>query len=152
MGERARGVALYACAALVLIGGGVWWFGTAPRAEVDPQIEEWRTSAERLLPDIDQQEEARTVALRANSDREMTANVSNGEYLVTVLCVGGAQSQVRVSLGDAGTDTGRGIPCGDDRQSADFTVGTAGQFRMNVSVNDAGPVVFRYSLLRQAGS
>ncbi|GIM93462.1 DUF6023 family protein [Paractinoplanes toevensis] len=152
MGERDRGVVLYACAALLLAGGGAWWFATAPRAEADPQIEQWRATAERLLPDIDQQEEAHTVPLAPNSDRELTANVGNGEYLVTVLCVGGEQSQVRVSLGDAGTDTGRGLSCGDDRQSSDFTVGSAGQFRMNVSVNDAGPVVFRYSLLRQAGS
>ncbi|GIF24079.1 hypothetical protein Ate02nite_68090 [Paractinoplanes tereljensis] len=152
MGEQTRGVVLYACAALVLIGGGAWWFRAAPQTEVDPQIEQWRATAEKLVPDIDQQEEASTLALAPNGDREVTANVSNGEYLVTVICVGGEESQVRVSLGEAGTDTGRGLLCGKDRQSTDFTVGTAGQFRMNVSVNDAGPVIFRYSLLRQAGS
>ncbi len=30
-------------------------------------------------------------------------------------------------------------------------MGVAGELRMNVSVNDAGPVVFRYSMLRDDG-
>jgi predicted naringenin-chalcone synthase len=51
MGDRARGVALYATAAVLLAGGAAWWIRAAPGEEIDPMIEQWRLSAERLLPD-----------------------------------------------------------------------------------------------------
>jgi hypothetical protein len=149
-GDRARGVVLYACAALLLAGGALWWFRAAPHGDVDPRIEKWRADAERLLPDVIQQDQADTVAIDAGADREVTAEVDTGKYLISVLCVGGPDSQVRVSLGEAGTDSGRGLNCEGGSQPDNFTVGTAGQLRMNVTVNPAGPVVFRYSLLRQA--
>ncbi|GAA2644344.1 DUF6023 family protein [Paractinoplanes durhamensis] len=147
MSDRVRGVVLYACAALLLAGGGVWWFRAAPRNEVDPRIERWRAEAQRLLPAADDQSTADTVPMAAGAERQMETAVDTGEYLVTVVCVGGTGSQVRVSLGEAGTDSGRGVNCGGELDN--FTVGTAGTLRMNVSVNDVGPVIFRYSLLLQ---
>jgi hypothetical protein len=149
MGERARGAVLYTCAALLLGAGGIWWFHAAPRQKVDPQIQAWQRSAEQMLPDIEQQESADTLTLPAGTEREVSANVGNGSFLVTIVCVGGAGSQVRVSLSDA-DDSGRGLDCVGDHTPDNFNVGIADQLRMNVSVGDSGPVVFRYSVLRTA--
>lgn len=148
MGERARGGVLYGCAAMLLVAGGVWWFAAAPRQETDRQIERWKQSAERLLPDLDAQEHSGTLALAAGIDRELTAEIEPGEYSVSVVCVGGAQSQVRVSLGAAGSDSGIGLTCAGESEPDNFRVSIANPLRMNVSVNNSGPVVFRYSLLR----
>jgi hypothetical protein len=148
MGERVRGAVLYACAVALLAAGGVWWFRAAPRQEADPQIERWKQSALRLLPDVDAQEHAGTLALPAGIDREVTAEIDPGEYAVSVVCVGGAESQVRVSLGETGYDSGLGLTCAGDNRPDNFRVTVANPLRMNVSVNNAGPVVFRYSLLR----
>ncbi|MEU4239130.1 DUF6023 family protein [Actinoplanes sp. NPDC026619] len=147
MGDRARGVVLYTCAALLLAGGGVWWVRAAPRQVTDSRIAQWQQDAQRLLPDDDEQRVAGTVPLAAGADHEVVADLDTGEYRVSVICVGGAESQVRVSLGDAGTDSGRGLDCEGGSEPNNFTVGTAGQLRMNVTVGAAGPVVFRYSLL-----
>jgi hypothetical protein len=149
MSDRARGVVLYACAGLLLTGGAVWWFRAAPQDKTDARIAQWRADAQRLLPDVDEQREASTLALGAGTDREVVADVDTGEYLVSMLCVGGADSQVRVSLSDTGTDSGRGLNCEGGSDPNNFTVGTAGQLRIYVTVGAAGPVVFRYSLLRQ---
>jgi len=151
-GERTRGAVLYACAALLLAGGGFWWFRAAPEEKVDSQVVRWRQDALRLLPDVDQQDAADTLALPAGADQQVVADLETGEYLVSVLCVGGANSQVRVSLGEAGTDSGRGLTCDRNAEPDNFTVGAAGELRLYLTVNDAGPVVFRYSMLRQSGS
>jgi hypothetical protein len=148
MGERARGGVLYGCAATLLVAGGIWWFAAAPRQEADPQIERWKQSAQRLLPDVGAQEHSDTLALASGIDREVTAEIDPGEYSVSVVCVGGAQSQVRVSLGEAGYDSGIGLTCAGDNEPNNFRVSIANPLRMNVSVNNSGPVVFRYSLLR----
>jgi hypothetical protein len=147
MGDRARGALLYACAALMLAGGGVWWFRAAPRERVDPKIKAWRASAERLLPGADNQTDADTIALTAGEDHEVVANVANGSYQVSMICVGAEGTIVRVSLGEVGDDSGRGLDCGGARTPASFKVGVAGQLRANVSVGSAGPVVFRYALV-----
>ncbi|GIE98003.1 hypothetical protein Ari01nite_54680 [Paractinoplanes rishiriensis] len=143
-----RGVVLYGCAAALLAGGGTWWFTAAPRAEIDPQIEQWTQAAHRVLPDAPDQHEAETVALRGGYDHEVVAELEPGKYWVSVLCVGGASSHVRVTLGAAGTDSGLGLTCAGDNKPDVFSVGIADRLRMQVSVNDAGPVVFRYALLR----
>jgi hypothetical protein len=148
MGERARGAVLYGCAAALLAAGGAWWFEAAPRQEADPQIERWKQNALRLLPDVEAQNHAGTLALAAGVDREVTAAIGPGEYSVSVVCVGGAASQVRVSLGEAGYDSGLGLTCTGDNEPDKFRVTVANPLRMNVAVNNAGPVVFRYSLLR----
>jgi len=150
-GDRARGVALYAATALVLAGGTTWWFRAAPAEEVDPLVAQWRGSALRLLPDAADEEDADTLALAANSDHEMVSQVDPGKYQVSVVCVGGPDSRVRVSMGEAAIDSGRGLTCSDGAQMDQFEVGTSGRLRLYVSVGDFGPVVFRYTLLRTAG-
>ncbi|MFF5295479.1 DUF6023 family protein [Paractinoplanes globisporus] len=150
MGDRARGVALYATTAVLLAGGVTWWFRAAPGEEIDPMIPQWRASAQQLLPDVPGQDDADTIPLAAGSDHQVVAVVDTGKYQISVVCVGGQNSQVRVSLGEAATDSGRGLDCSDDPQSDRFDVGAAGRLRMFVVVSDAGPVVFRYTLLRIA--
>lgn len=150
-GDRARGVALYATAAALLAGGVAWWLAAAPGEEIDPMIAQWRLSAQRLLPDTPGQQDADTVAMAAGSDHQVVSMVESGKYRISVVCVGGSDSQVRVSLGEAGTDSGHGLGCSDDARSDQFEVGTSGQLRIHVSVSDAGPVVFRYTLLQTSG-
>lgn len=147
MSDRARGTVLYAGAAALLGAGVSWWVAAAPSEPRDPQIEQYRAGALRLLPDVASQTDADTVALAAGAEREVIAEVGNGEFLVSVVCVGGADSHVRISLGDVG-DSGHGLKCSGDVVPENFSVGVAGELRMNVSVNEAGPVVFRYSMLR----
>jgi uncharacterized protein DUF6023 len=147
MGERARGAVLYACAGLLLAGGAVWWVRAAPRERVDPQIERWRRSAEQMLPDLEKQESADTLTLAAGADQDVVADVGDGSFLVSVICVGGADSQLRISLSD-GDDSGHGLDCAGDRTPYNFNVAIRDQLRMNVNVGDAGSVVFRYSVLR----
>ena len=143
MGDRGRGVVLYTCAVALLAAGGAWWIRAAQNAEIDPRIEQWTRDAARLMPDVDEQETAATVPPGAGVDREVEADLDTGSYLVRVLCVGGRDSQVRVSLGDAGSDSGRGLNCDGAEEPDSFTVGTGGQLRLYVSVGPAGPVVFR---------
>lgn len=147
--ERARGAVLYGCAVALLAAGGAWWFRAAPHdPSSDPLIEQWWRNAQQLLPDDGGQDEADTLALPAGADRQVLADVGSGKYLISVVCVGAAGSQVRVSLGEAGTDSGHGLNCADRNPSDHFEVGTSGQLRIYVSVSAAGPVVFRYSVTR----
>ena len=150
MGDRARGAALYATTALVLAAGTTWWFRAAPREEVDPLIAQWRASAVQLLPDTVGQDDTATLPLAANSDHEIVSQVDAGKYQVSVVCVGGPDSRVRISMGEAAIDSGRGLKCSDGAQQDQFEVGTSGRLQLNVSVGDYGPVVFRYTLLRTA--
>ena len=122
----------------------------APRDESDPQIKAWKEAAQRLLPDAAAQQDADTVALGAGVDHEVLPQVESGEYTVSVLCVGGDRSEVRVSLGDPGSDSGIGLPCTATGQPQSFSVAVAvaDQLRLHVTVGEAGPVVFRYALLR----
>ena len=150
-GERTRGVLLYALAALAVAAGAVWWVRAAPPVGADPAIARWRATAESALPAADGQQDAGTLALTAGEDHEVDANVSNGEYYVSVVCVGGPDSQARVSLGVDGSDTGRGLQCSGEQRPLTFKVSVAGQLRMNVTVNDAGPVIFRYTLAPSPG-
>jgi uncharacterized protein DUF6023 len=148
MGERARGAVLYGCALALLAAGGTWWILAAPRNDADPQIKAWQEAAQRLLPDAPAQQDADTVALGPGVDHEVLPQVESGEYTVSVVCVGGERAEVRVSLGDPGTDSGRGLRCTASEQPETFSVAVADELRLHVSVGDAGPVVFRYTLLR----
>ena len=150
MGERARGAVLYGCAFALVAAGATWWFRAAPRKVTDPQLERWKLSAQHLLPDAEPQEDADTLALAAGVDHQVVATTDPAEYVVSVVCVGGAGSQVRVSLGVAGDDSGVGLSCTDSEPPQTFTVGLADRLRMNVSVSESGPVVFRYTLVRNS--
>ena len=102
----------------------------------------------QLLPDLPTQSDAGTVTLPAGAEHQVNADVGAGGFVVSVVCVGRPNSTVRVSLGVPGTDSGQGLRCSGDVTMENFSVALAGALRMRVSVNDAGPVVFRYSLLR----
>jgi hypothetical protein len=147
-GERVRGAVLYSTAVALVAAGSAWWVGAAPRDDADTRVAQWRQNVRELLPDLATQETSDTVTLVAGIDREVDADVGTGEFVVAVVCAGGQESQVRVTLGEPGEDTGRGVVCWGDRQPDTFSLSLGGPLHMNVSVNDAGPVVFRYALWR----
>jgi hypothetical protein len=149
MSDRARGTVLYAGAAVLLGAGVFWWVAAAPSEPRDARIEQYQATALRLLPDVASQVDAGSVALAAGAERQVLAEVGNGEMLVSVVCVGGESSRVRISLGDIG-DSGHGMECSGDVVPETFEVTAVGELRLNVSVNESGPVVFRYSMLRLA--
>jgi hypothetical protein len=148
MGDRGRGVVLYASAAALLAGGTIWWLRAAPPPTPRPSVEQWTATAQELLPDTPGQDHSGTVTLEAGTEHQVQADLEDGEFAVEFVCVGGPNSSVRVSLGQIGVDSGHGMACAGDVQPDRFKVGLAGHLRMNVSVGAAGPVVFRYSLLR----
>jgi hypothetical protein len=147
-GDRARGVVLYASALVLLAGGLTWWLRAAPNTDPDPQIAAWSKIAEQRLPNVDDQVDADTVELTTSRDHTVVADAGTGEFLVALVCVAGSGSQVRVSLGDAATDSGRGVICSTTGPPDSFKVSTSDQLRLHVSVNAVSSVVFRYTLVR----
>jgi hypothetical protein len=145
--DRVRGAVLYAGAALLLAAGGAWWIQAKPRQPSDPAVERWLATAERLLPESPQAEASESVELSVGLDREIDAPVDNGPHRLSVVCVGGPSSIVRVSLGLV-DDSGRGLRCTGDEPPTSFEVSLAGHLRMNVSVAGGSPVVFRYSIVK----
>ena len=149
-GERGRGAVLHASAALVLVAGGLWWWHAAPRHTTDPRLLQWRLNAEQLLPDAGDQQTASTLALGPGSGHEeQVSGLGQGKFLVSVVCAGDDGSRVRVRLG--GSETGRGMRCSGARTPEMFSVGLVGDLRLRVNVEEAGPVVFRYTLQRMDG-
>lgn len=145
--ERARGAVLYAGAALVLAAGGAWWVRAKPVQPVDPAVAQWTATAERLLPEPPNAEAAETVELGVGVDRQIDAPVDTGNHGLAVVCVGGSNSVVRVSLGLV-DDSGRGLRCSGDAQPTRFEVSLAGHLHMNLSVTGSSPVVFRYAVIK----
>jgi hypothetical protein len=145
--DRVRGAVLYAGAVVLLVAGGVWWVRAAPRQLVDPAVAQWTATAERLLPEPDEAEADKTVELGAGVDREITVQVDDGSHHIEVVCVGGPNSLVRVSLGTY-NDSGRGLACTGHQQPMSFDVGVAGGLRMNLSVGGASAVVVRYAVTK----
>ena len=146
-GERARGAVLYAAAGLLVAGGATWWFLAAP-PERDDQVDEWRAAVEQQLPETENQADAATAVLGAGADRSFEASVETGEYQVSVVCRGGPETLVRVSLSQIGRDSGLGLRCSGERPPDTFKVGLGDTVRLNVVVSDEGPVVFRYHVER----
>jgi hypothetical protein len=134
---------------VLLVGGGVWWVRAAPRPVVDPAVAQWTTTAERLLPEPDDAEADDTIELGAGVDREVSVQLEDGSHHIEVVCVGGVNSLVRVSLGSY-NDSGRGMGCTGGQQRMSFDVGVAGGLRMNLSVGSASPVVVRYAVTKVA--
>ena len=132
-GDRARGLLIYGFAAVLLAAGSLWW----SQRPVDTRLEQ------RLLP------ESEVLLLPPGADHQVVAAAGGGEYTVWMVCTGGAGSRVRVSMGSAADDSGRGLDCAGE--PAHFTVSVGGRLRMNVRVGDAGPVVFRYAVVRPDG-
>jgi hypothetical protein len=146
-GERVRGAIVYGAAAALLLAAGVWWVLAAPREIVDPQIRQWEQAAERVLPDDEAHDHSGMVALAPSAVRDVQAALPSGKYEVRVVCVGDPDSEVRVSLGQEGTDSGIGLGCDHDGgPPGSFEVAVADWLRMAVNVGEVGPVVFRYTV------
>jgi Family of unknown function (DUF6023) len=144
--DRIRGAVLYAGAVLLLVVGTLWWLRAKPRELVDPSIARWTAAAKGLLPEAPDLEASDTLQLGAGVDRQISAHVDDGSHHIEVVCVGGANSLVRVSLGSE-NDSGRGLDCTVARPVG-FDVGLAGGLRMNLSVGGTSPVIFRYTVTK----
>jgi Family of unknown function (DUF6023) len=149
--ERFRGVLLYALSAVLLIGGGVWYFRSAPGDATDPRVAAWRDTAANLLPDRPLQVRADTIVLTGGAGAERNESVGGGSYTLSMVCLG-EHGRVRVRLSASGDDTGRGVPCAQAPQPVSITVGLAEAFYMQVSPETDGAVaVFRWRLDRTRG-
>lgn len=145
--DRIRGAVLYAGAVALLAAGGVWWVRDAPRQPVDLAVAEWTATAQRLLPAPDGAEADDTIELGAGLDREISVKVDDGNHHIEVVCVGGQDSLVRVTLGTY-NDSGRGLDCAGTQRPTGFDVGVAGALRMNLSAGGTSPVVVRYTVTK----
>ncbi|MFF5082304.1 DUF6023 family protein [Actinoplanes sp. NPDC000266] len=157
--DRLRGVVLYSMAAALLAGGAAWWLVTAPDdTRPTSQAEQWRRTAERLLPDVGTQEDGATMTLTPGAEQQVSTEVPSGQYSVAMVCVGGVGSTVRVSLDNSeggfgdfsgiGGDSGLGMSCEQERSPETFPVQLSDALRMTVSAGQDSEVVFRYSLVR----
>jgi hypothetical protein len=148
--HRIRGLVLYAGAAAALAAAGLWWVRSGPGPVVVPPLDQWASVAEEALPEPGGAEAAGTVRLAAGVDQDVQAeNLDNGSHRVEMICVGDADSTVRVRLGSFG-DSGRGLECGRSRRAVGFDVGAGGDLPLHLSVGPQGPVVFRYTVVRVA--
>jgi hypothetical protein len=151
MREKGRGRALYALFTVLLAGGGVWFFRTAPSTGADPRVPGWQTAAARLLPDQPFQIKADTIVVTGDATTERTTGVPAGAYSLSMVCLGDG-GQVRVRLSSSGDDSGRGLPCTEDPATVTLTVALATDFFMTVSGETGGPAaVFRWRLDRSRG-
>ena len=141
--DQARGLQLYALAVLVLIGGGVWFFRAAPNLGGDAQVQAWRATVTRELPDVQPQIDAGTVLVARGADSEATAQVPGGSFILTMICAGAGH--VRVRLSSTGNDTGLPIPCADQPQPVTLKVGLGTEFYMSM-VAETDRAVFRWRL------
>jgi Family of unknown function (DUF6023) len=146
--DRARGVQLYALTALVLLGGGLWFFAAAPETGEDPRVRDWRDTVTRELPDVLAQAGAGTVVLGPGVDTDAGAAVPGGSFRLTMLCAG--VGQVRVRLSETGDDTGRPVPCADQPKPVTLGVGLGAQFHLFITAETPGPAVFRWRLTQAA--
>ena len=142
--ERARGLQLAVLAAIVLVGGGVWFFQAAPYTGDDPRVQVWRATVIRELPDVQPQIGADTVVLGRGADTEAGAPVPGGSFTLTMVCAGVGQVRVRLSsTGD--NDTGRPVRCSDQPQPVTLTVGLGTEFYLSIAAETAA-AVFRWRL------
>jgi hypothetical protein len=139
---------LHVLTALILVAGGFWWWSAAPRPESDQRLLGWRLTAEQLLPDTGEQEAAETMVLAAGDDYGKVDDLDGGRFLISVVCAGPDGSRVRVSLGDGGEDSGRGLRCSGSRTPEVFSVSVGDELRLRVMVDESGPLIFRYTLQR----
>jgi hypothetical protein len=140
--ERARGLQLYAIAALVLIGGGVWFVRAEPRLGVDPRLAGWRETVTHALPDVQPQIDSDTVVLGTGSEQQATAPVPGGSFTLSMICAGSGYVRVRVSTGN---DTGLAVACATRPQLVTITVGLGPQFFLSME-SASRAAVFRWRL------
>jgi hypothetical protein len=145
--DRARGAVLYAGAALLLAVGRAWWVNAKPRQPAAPDVARWTATAKRLLPDRSDAEAADTLQLGVDGDRDIETPVATGPHGLSVVCVGGPNSVVRITLGLI-DDSGRGLNCTGQEPPTRFEVSVEGHLHMNLSVVGTSPVVFRYTVVK----
>jgi hypothetical protein len=133
----------YALAALVLVAGGAWFFGSAPYLGEDQRVRAWKATVTRALPDVQPQVEAETVLLGTASDRQAAVPVTSGPFILTVICAG--VGQVRVRLSSTGDDTGRAVRCADEPQPVTMSVALGTQFYLSMTA-ETKAAVFRWRL------
>ena len=149
--ERGRSVLLYLLFAVLLSGGGVWFFRSAPASTSDRRIEAWRDSAANLLPDRPLQVRADTIVMTSDSSTQRSEPVGGGSYTLSMVCLG-ESGRIRVRLSTSGDDSGRGVPCAQAPQPVSLDVGLTDDFFMEVSAEtDGGIAVFRWRLDRSRG-
>jgi len=134
----------YVLAVLVLVGGGVWFFQTAPYLGEDVRVRAWRATVTRELPDVQPQIEADTVMLGLGTDREASASLVGGSFTLAMVCAG--KGQVRVRLGSSSDyDTGRPVLCADQPQRVTMTIGLGTKFHLTMT-GETEAAVFRWRL------
>ena len=147
--ERTRGVLLYAAAAIVLLGGGVWFVRAAPLTGADPRVRAWQETVEEVLPDSPLAM-SDTVVLEGDLSTDRTSPVDGGSYSLAMVCAGTGQVRVRVSTNRR--DSGRAVPCADRPSPQRLDVALAEEFYIQVAAeNDQGGAVFRWRLERNRG-
>lgn len=141
--ERVRILQPYVLAALVLVGGGVWFLRAAPYLGEDQRVQAWRATVIRELPDVQPQIEADTVMLGRGTDREASVSVVGGSFTLAMVCAG--VGRVRVRLGPAGNDTGAPVPCADQPRPVLMTIGLGPEFYLSMTA-ETEAAVFRWRL------
>jgi len=145
--ERRRGVVLYALTALTLAAGAVWYAWAAPQIGPDPRVQQWRATAERLLPDLPLQTMADTIVLENDLAAERRSPIVGGSYALSMICAGTGHVRVRLSTG--GNDSGRAVRCSDKPSPDTIRVALADKFFLSVAAEeDEGVAVFRWRLER----
>lgn len=149
--DRTRGVLLYSLAGVVLLGGGLWFFGAAPATGLDPRVAEWRETAERLLPDLPLQTMADTIVITGGISTERNTPVDGGPYALSMICAGTGQVRVRLSS-PGGNDSGQAVRCSEEPIPQRLRFSLADEFYMSVAgEQDEGDAVFRWRLERVRG-
>jgi hypothetical protein len=140
--DRARGLQLYALAALVLVGGGLWFVRAAPQLGVDPRLAGWRQTVTRALPDVQPQVDSDTIVVGPGTEQQATTAVPGGSFTLTMVCAGSGSVRVRVSTGN---DTGLPVACGARPQPVTITFGLGPEFFLSME-SETDAAVFRWRL------
>ncbi|GAB1643455.1 DUF6023 family protein [Krasilnikovia sp. MM14-A1259] len=148
-GERARGLQLYAIAAVLLAAGAAWWVRAAPGTGEDPRVPRWKDAAVRRVPDATPQVLADMVVLTRGASAQRETDVPGGTFTLTMVCAG--EGRVRVRLSSTGNDSGRAVPCADRPDPVELTVGVAHEFFLSMTAETDGSAVFRWRLTRSGG-
>jgi hypothetical protein len=142
--EQSRALQLYALAAVLLIGGIVWFVRAAPYVGDDPRVLAWQATVIRELPDVQPQVGSDTLMLGSGAEREARAPVDGGSFALTMICAGVGQVRVRLSA-IGSNDTGRAVPCTDAPRTVTLTVGLGTEFYLSMQ-SETSEAVFRWRL------
>lgn len=140
------GAVMYVLAAVLLVAGGVWWFGAAPDTGVDPRLAVWHRTVHELLPDRFEQIDAQTVSLRLGTAAEQQVDVSPGTHVLDVVCAGGGRVWLRMGTGSP--DSGRVVQCADEPTPVTITMGLVNELLMTLELEADQLAIVRWQLSR----